>query len=139
MIFCSANESHVTNAKDKTSRRTRAQYTFVMLTARAFWTTGIGVGELREETLAPPGPGDVLVETLFTAISRGTESLVFRGGVPASENERMRAPHQAGSFPFPVKYGYLNVGRVVEGPSELRGRSVFCLYPHQSRYVVPAR
>lgn len=109
-----------------------------MLAARAFWTVDKGVGEIRDESIAPPGPGEVLVETVCTAVSRGTESLVFHGRVPESERERMRAPHQAGAFPFPVKYGYLNVGRVVEGPSELRGRAVFCLYPHQTRYVVPA-
>jgi NADPH:quinone reductase-like Zn-dependent oxidoreductase len=108
-----------------------------MLTARAFWIIGDGVGEIREEVVAPPGPGEVLVETLYSGISRGTESLVLHGRVPVSEYERMRAPFQAGSFPYPVKYGYLNVGRVVRGPSGLEGRLVFCLYPHQSRYVVP--
>ncbi len=109
-----------------------------MFTARAFWTVELGVGEIREETLAGPGPSEVLVETLYSAVSRGTESLVFQGRVPVSEHQRMRAPHQAGELSFPVKYGYLNVGRVTEGPSELRGREVFCLYPHQTRYVVPA-
>src|SRR4051794_41549047 len=57
---------------------------------------------------------------------------MFRGGVP------LRAPFQEGEFPGPVKYGYLNVGAVEEGPSELRGRTVFCLFPHQTAYVVPA-
>ena len=65
--------------------------------------------------------------------------LVFRGGVPASQYAAMRAPFQEGDFPGPVKYGYLNVGVVEHGPPELRGRTVFCLYPHQSAYVVPAR
>jgi threonine dehydrogenase-like Zn-dependent dehydrogenase len=50
----------------------------------------------------------------------------------------MRAPFQEGEFPAPVKYGYLNVGAVEHGPAELRGRTVFCLYPHQTAYVVPA-
>jgi threonine dehydrogenase-like Zn-dependent dehydrogenase len=50
----------------------------------------------------------------------------------------MRAPFQEGDFPGPVKYGYLNVGVVETGPQELAGRTVFCLYPHQTRYVVPA-
>jgi threonine dehydrogenase-like Zn-dependent dehydrogenase len=50
----------------------------------------------------------------------------------------MRAPFQEGDFPAPVKYGYLNVGVVETGPAELSGRTVFCLYPHQTRYVVPA-
>jgi threonine dehydrogenase-like Zn-dependent dehydrogenase len=63
---------------------------------------------------------------------------VFRGGVPASQYAAMRAPFQEGDFPGPVKYGYLNVGAVEEGPPKLRGRTVFCLYPHQTAYVVPA-
>jgi threonine dehydrogenase-like Zn-dependent dehydrogenase len=97
--------------------------------ARAFWTTGVGIGEIREEEVGPPGAREVLVETMWSAVSRGTESLVFHGRVPASEHERMRAPHQAGSFPFPVKYGYASVGRAGE-------KIVFCLYPHQTHYVV---
>jgi threonine dehydrogenase-like Zn-dependent dehydrogenase len=71
-------------------------------------------------------------------VSRGTETLVFRGGVPESQHKAMRAPFQDGSFPGPVKYGYLNVGVVEQGPPTLLGRTVFCLYPHQTRYVVPA-
>ncbi len=82
---------------------------------------------------------DVVVRTLFSGVSRGTESLVFRGGVPESQHTAMRAPFQDGDFPGPVKYGYLNVGLVEEGPGHLVDRTVFCLYPHQSRYVVPAR
>jgi threonine dehydrogenase-like Zn-dependent dehydrogenase len=57
--------------------------------------------------------------------------------VPETEYERMRAPFQAGAFPGPVKYGYASVGQVVDGPGTLSGRTVFCLYPHQQRYVVP--
>jgi 2-desacetyl-2-hydroxyethyl bacteriochlorophyllide A dehydrogenase len=108
------------------------------LRARAFWTIAPGTGELRDEPLRARGPGDVVVAALYSGISRGTEALVLAGRVPPSEHERMRAPHQAGSFPFPVKYGYQSVGRVVDGPSQLVGRAVFCLHPHQSRYVVPA-
>lgn len=58
--------------------------------------------------------------------------------MPDTQYDLMRAPFQEGDFPGPVKYGYLNVGLVEEGPDELRGRSVFCLYPHQTAYVVPA-
>jgi threonine dehydrogenase-like Zn-dependent dehydrogenase len=106
--------------------------------ARAFWLRAPGRGEIREVGLREPGPGDVVVRTVRSAISRGTETLVFRGAVPPSEHERMRAPFQEGDFPGPLKYGYLNVGAVEEGPAELRGRTVFCLYPHQTAYVVPA-
>ena len=106
--------------------------------ARAFWVREPGVGEIRSATVAAPGPGEVLVRTLYTGISRGTEVLVFRGGVPVDQRAVMRAPHQEGDLPGPVKYGYLNVGVVEAGPPNLVGRTVFCLYPHQSTFVVPA-
>jgi NADPH:quinone reductase-like Zn-dependent oxidoreductase len=104
--------------------------------ARAYWTTGKEQGELRSERIAKPLPGQALVATLHSGISRGTELLVHRGRVPVSEYQRMRAPHQDGGFPWPIKYGYANVGRVLEGRAELVGREVFCLYPHQTAYVV---
>jgi threonine dehydrogenase-like Zn-dependent dehydrogenase len=106
--------------------------------ARAFWVAAPGRGEIRQEPLPPAAAGEVLVRTLYSGISRGTEALVFRGRVPPSEFERMRAPFQDGRFPAPVKYGYANVGQVEDGPADLRGRFVFALYPHQTRYVVPA-
>ena len=107
-------------------------------TARAFWLREPGLGEIRPVELPEPGPADVVVRTVRSGISRGTETLVFRGGVPPDQRSRMRAPFQEGDFPGPVKYGYLNVGAVEEGPPALRGRTVFCLYPHQTAYVVPA-
>ncbi|MGK5443550.1 dehydrogenase [Micromonospora sp. URMC 105] len=106
--------------------------------ARAFWLRSPGVGEIRPVTLPEPGPDEVLVRALYSGVSRGTETLVFTGGVPQSQYAAMRAPFQEGDFPAPVKYGYLSVGVVEAGPAELRGRTVFCLHPHQSAYVVPA-
>ncbi|MFJ1595673.1 zinc-binding alcohol dehydrogenase [Streptomyces sp. NPDC088261] len=106
--------------------------------ARAFWLRAPGHGEIRDVVLPEPGDDDVVVRTLSSGVSRGTESTVFRGGVPESQHAAMRAPFQDGDFPGPVKYGYLNVGLVEEGPAHLLGRTVFCLYPHQTRYVVPA-
>lgn len=106
--------------------------------ATAFWVETPGVGRLRHEALPPQGTNDVHVRTQFTGVSRGTETSVFRGHVPASEYVRMRAPFQAGDFPGPVKYGYLNVGTVEHGSPELAGRTVFTLFPHQSAFVVPA-
>lgn len=105
-------------------------------TARAFRVRSPGVGEIVPVALPDPGPDDVVVRTLTSGISRGTETLVFRGGVPESQYAAMRAPFQHGEFPGPVIYGYLNVGVVEHGP--LLGRTVFCLFPHQTRYVVPA-
>ncbi|HYX86795.1 MAG TPA: zinc-binding alcohol dehydrogenase [Gaiellales bacterium] len=98
-----------------------------------------GRGEIRPVGLRERGPDDVLVRTVHSGVSRGTETLVFRGGVPPDQYATMRAPFQDGEFPGPVKYGYLNVGVVEEGPRALRGRTVFCLYPHQTTYVVPSR
>jgi threonine dehydrogenase-like Zn-dependent dehydrogenase len=106
--------------------------------AHAFWLREPGCGEIRQLGLPEPAPGDVVVRTVRSGISRGSETLVFRGAVPPDQRARMRAPFQEGDFPGPVKYGYLNVGAVEEGPAELRGRTVFCLYPHQTAYVVPA-
>jgi threonine dehydrogenase-like Zn-dependent dehydrogenase len=106
--------------------------------ARAFWLRSPGEAEIRPVTLPDPGPDEVLVRTRYSGVSRGTECLVFRGGVPASQYAAMRAPFQEGDFPAPVKYGYLNVGVVEAGPTDLLGRTVFCLYPHQTAFVVPA-
>ena len=105
---------------------------------RSFWVAEPNRGEIRPETLRRAAADEAVVRTLFSGISRGTETLVFTGAVPKSEHERMRAPFQAGAFPAPVKYGYSNVGIVESGPAALVGRHVFCLYPHQTRYVVPA-
>lgn len=104
--------------------------------ATAFWTLEPGRGELRAETLRAPGPDEALVQARHSAISRGTELLVYQGQVPAEIAPIMRAPFQEGDVPGPVKFGYLSVGVVLEGPEHLTGRDVFCLYPHQDRYVV---
>lgn len=108
------------------------------ISARAFWIIAPQQGEIRTEALAAWRGGEALVRTLRSGISRGTESLVFRGEVPHSQRSAMRCPFQAGDFPAPVKYGYASVGVVEAGPRELRSRRVFCLHPHQDRYVVPA-
>jgi NADPH:quinone reductase-like Zn-dependent oxidoreductase len=100
--------------------------------ARAFWTISPGHGEIRNETLPPAGADQVLVRTLVSGVSRGTESLVFAGRVPPSLHQTMRAPLMGGDFPFPVKYGYSAVGRTADG------RRVFVLHPHQDVFLAPA-
>jgi 2-desacetyl-2-hydroxyethyl bacteriochlorophyllide A dehydrogenase len=110
-------------------------------TGRAFWVTAAGCGELRDEPLPSLAAGAVLVETRFSAISRGTEALVFAGRIPPSQYDAMRCPLQAGNFPAPVKYGYASVGIVAAaGPDAplAVGARIFALHPHQDRYVVPA-
>jgi threonine dehydrogenase-like Zn-dependent dehydrogenase len=106
---------------------------------RGLWYVGPGEAELRAAVLPSPGKDEVLVRTLYSAVSRGTERLVSAGRLPRGEWRRMRAPAQEGEFPFPVKYGYAAVGVVEHGPPALRGRAVFALHPHQERFVLPAR
>ena len=102
------------------------------MSAMGLWCVAPG-----EAALRPGETGDgVLVETLYSGISRGTERLVFNGRVPESEHERMRGPAQEGSFDFPVKYGYSAVGRIAEGADA--GQIVFALHPHQDRFRAPA-
>jgi threonine dehydrogenase-like Zn-dependent dehydrogenase len=108
------------------------------LRAQACWIAEPQKAEIRDALLPVPGDGQAVVRTLYSAISRGTETLVFEGKVPLSEHLRMRAPFQEGDFPGPVKYGYINVGVVEEGPDAIRGQEVFCLFPHQTRFVVAA-
>lgn len=104
---------------------------------RAFWLAAPGRGEIRRASLAAPGDGELLIRSLASGISRGTEALVFQGRVPPSQYETMRCPFQDGAFPAPLKYGYASVGIVEAGAAALLGRRVFCLYPHQDRYIVP--
>ena len=106
--------------------------------ARAFWVAAPGRGEIRAQRLRSLAPGELLIRARASAISRGTETLVFRGEVPQSEWQRMRCPFQEGEFPAPVKYGYAMAGMVEDGPVEFCGRRVFCLHPHQDRFIVPA-
>ncbi len=113
------------------------QQTRQQTAATAYWTVGPEKGELRREDLPAPGPHEALVRTLFSGISKGTELVVHNARVPECVAAEMAAPNQVGSFPGPVKFGYLSVGIVEEGPADWLGKTVFCLYPHQDLYVVP--
>ena len=106
--------------------------------AEALWYVAPGRAEIRSEPVAAPPAGHVRVRAMLSALSRGTERLIFSGRVPESEFERMRAPFMSGAFPFPVKYGYAMVGRVEQGPAGLKGRLCFALYPHQTVFNLPA-
>jgi len=103
----------------------------------AFWVVEPGRGEIRPAPLGPLGPDRLRVRMLASGISRGTETLVFRGRVPASQHRAMRCPFQEGEFAFPVKYGYSAVGLVEAGPDDWIGRRIFCLHPHQDRFDLP--
>lgn len=103
-----------------------------MISARAFWTVAPGVGVILEEQLAPPATDERLIRAVVSGVSRGTEALVFRGNVPASQYETMQAPLMGGAFPFPVKYGYAVVGVTEDG------QRVFVLHPHQDVFAAPS-
>lgn len=120
----------MSNAAPSSLRRSQGQ----IVVARALWYVKPGQCELRTERLAAPRPGEARVATHYSAISRGTERLIAAGKVPESEWQRMRAPLQAGEFPFPVKYGYSAAGVVSAGSDALIGRRVFCLHPHQDAF-----
>lgn len=111
-------------------------------TSRQYWTIAPGRGEIRRAPVPEPGVGEVLVETLVSGVSRGTETLVHRGDVPEGVSSLMRAPHQLGDLPHPVSHGYLNVGVVRaargEDAERLRGRTVFSLAGHRDHVVLPA-
>jgi len=106
--------------------------------SQAFWVVAPRSGEIQDEAVPAVGAESVGVRALYSGISHGTESLVWQGRIPDSQQTRMRAPFQAGDFPAPVKYGYASVGVIDAGPETLIGQTVFCLYPHQRRYTVPA-
>lgn len=106
-------------------------------TAQALWYVSpetVNIGPVPLPVLAQ---GDCRIQTLYTGISRGTESLVYFGRVPPSEHTRMATPLMTGQLPYPVVFGYCNVGRVVEGPADWVGKTVFCLGPHQTMFDAP--
>lgn len=109
-----------------------------MPAGRGLWYVSKGAVALRPVEIPPRDDVRLLVCALFSGVSRGTERLVMNGLVPPSEHGRMRCPHQAGDFPFPVQYGYALVGVVEEGPANQIGQAVFVLHPHQDRICIPA-
>ena len=107
--------------------------------ARSLWYLAPEKVDIQSELLSPMTEGSVRVRALFGALSRGTESLVFRGEIPESEYQRMAAPWMSGTFPYPIKYGYCHVGRIEDGPADLIGQLVFALRPHETMYVADAK
>src|SRR5918998_365015 len=107
--------------------------------ARAVWLTSPRCVELREEAAAAPGPGEVRVRAIASAISQGTWMFVYRGEVPA--DLPLDLPTLAGSFSFPIKYGYATVGHVLDAGPNVEdlalGDIVFVHHPHQAAFVVP--
>jgi 2-desacetyl-2-hydroxyethyl bacteriochlorophyllide A dehydrogenase len=95
--------------------------------------------EIREEHVPEPGPGEVRIETDLSAISAGTELLVYRGQVEAGTILDEALPSLSGTVGYPLAYGYAAVGRVVgqgEGvEGHLLGRRVFAFETHRSAFL----
>lgn len=92
------------------------------------------------EEIAAPGPGEVRVQTEYSAISPGTERLVYQGNVPGDlEADASIEALQDDTLSYPISYGYACVGRVGalgDGVSpEWEGAPVFSFQPHVSRFV----
>jgi 2-desacetyl-2-hydroxyethyl bacteriochlorophyllide A dehydrogenase len=107
---------------------------------QAVWFAGPRRAELREEEAPPPGPDQARVRTLASAISHGTEMLVYRGQV--TPNLALDLPALAGSFGFPIKFGYACAGQILEVGSAVEnlapGDLVFALHPHQQVFTIAA-
>ena len=110
-----------------------------MLTRKILFFSGPRCIEVRDEPLSAPAAGHVLVESLFSAISPGTEMLVYRGQLPNLSVD-VNIHSLGGNFAYPLAYGYACVGRVVELGREVNhewlGRLVFSFQPHCSHFIV---
>jgi 2-desacetyl-2-hydroxyethyl bacteriochlorophyllide A dehydrogenase len=94
---------------------------------------------VQEEVVPDPLPGQVVVQTLCSAISPGTEGLIYRGRLPQEVSLDENLPALAGGFAYPLKYGYSAVGRVIEvgdgGDRAWQDRLVFAFHPHESCFT----
>ena len=103
------------------------------------WFENVRSISVREEPLPSPGPGEALVETIVTAISPGTEMVIYRGEAPEAMSADTTITSLQGSFAYPLKYGYAAVGKVTHVGSGVEkdwiGRHVFAFHPHESHFV----
>jgi threonine dehydrogenase-like Zn-dependent dehydrogenase len=88
--------------------------------------------EIRELPTPRPAAGEVLVRTLSSGISGGTERLVYRGEIPADLALDDTIDALGGTFSYPFAYGYACVGEVAES-----GQRVFAFHPHQDVFTAP--
>jgi 2-desacetyl-2-hydroxyethyl bacteriochlorophyllide A dehydrogenase len=99
--------------------------------------TAPGQVEVRRSSLPPLTQGQVLVETICSAISSGTEMLLYRGQFPKDLSDTHDT--LSSSLGYPMPYGYACVGRVTKISKDMRhrwlGRLVFAFHPHASRFI----
>jgi len=102
--------------------------------ATSLWHISPTASELQSEKLATPTDNKLIIKSLYSLVSTGTERLVASGLVPPSMHQLMQVPSMGGDFNFPVKYGYSLVGKVVS-KGDLEGRLVHLLHPHQNQLI----
>lgn len=95
-----------------------------MPSSRSLWHIDAGHSEIRSQNLDPL-PGQILLQSLYSLISLGTEKTIALGGVPGNVYDKMKVPYMEGSFSLPVKYGYSLVARSEEG------QCYHLMHPHQ--------
>jgi 2-desacetyl-2-hydroxyethyl bacteriochlorophyllide A dehydrogenase len=107
---------------------------------QAIWFAERGRVEIRPEEVPEPGEGEILIEGVVSLISAGTEMHALRGEFASEAEAGLDRPGRAGRFPFPLKYGYQVVGKVLDagpGASIDTGRHVFAVHPHQTLFTLP--
>lgn len=101
----------------------------------------LGPRQVSVETqpLPQPAADEVRVDTVLSAVSPGTEKLVYRGEAPAGETGDAALDSLSSGLDFPFLYGYSCVGHVTavgdEVSTEWRGRRVFSFQPHVSHFT----
>lgn len=103
------------------------------------WFTGRRAISIKEERVPSLQADQVLVQTMMSAISPGTELLVYRGQAPQDMPRDTKIPALAGSLRFPLKYGYAVVGRIIATGKKITktwiGKTVFAFHPHESFFT----
>ena len=105
---------------------------------KSYWIDKKNKGYFKFGEISSINSNEIVVKTLFSGISYGTEKLVYSGKVPKSQRNLMKCPYQEGDFGNDIKYGYINVGKVVDGDKSYLGNNIFSLYPHQDFYKIPS-
>lgn len=110
---------------------------------KALYFTAPRQVELRQEELPALGADDVLVETICSAISAGTEMLIYQGRFPRELETDSVISSLRGGFKYPMAYGYATVGTVEQIGKEVNGewlhRMVFSFQPHVSHFVTDCK
>ena len=104
---------------------------------KSYWIDKKNKGYFKSGEISSIKSNELVIKTLFSGISYGTEKLVYSGKVPKSQKSLMKCPYQEGDFGTDIKYGYINVGKVVDGAKSYLGSNIFSLYPHQDFYKIP--